>query len=81
MIGEMPFSIENLRFKIEELRYPVYLAFAEINLYGYAESASLTRLTTKGTKTECQYVLSFLRDLRVLRGEITDFRIQLELSR
>jgi len=42
--------------------------------YGYAESSSNTIITTKGTKDpkeECQYVLSFLRDLRVLRGELT----------
>ena len=51
---------------------------------GYAEISSNTIITTKGTKDTkkgCQYVLSFLRDLRVLRGEITFDRIQLDLFR
>ena len=43
----------------------------KIKEYGYAESSSSTLITTKDTKRECPYVLSFLRDLRVLRGEIT----------
>jgi hypothetical protein len=56
----------------------------EIIVNGYAEISSNTIITTKGTKDtkkECQYVLSFLRDLRVLRGGITQDRIQLEFSR
>ena len=55
--------------------------FADIRLYGYAESSSNRLITTKGTKKEGQYFLSFLRDLRALRGGITYDRIQLKLSR
>jgi len=43
----------------------------EIIFNGHAEISSHTIITTKDTKKECQYVLSFLRDLRVLRGGIT----------
>ena len=42
--------------------------------YGYAEISSIAILTTKrtkDTKREDQFTLPFLRDLRVLRGEIT----------
>ena len=40
-----------------------------------------TTKATKNPKRVCQYVLSFLRDLRVLRGKITYDRLKLELSR
>ena len=53
-------------------------------LYGYAESSSSSLITTKRTKDtkgEWPIILSFLRDLRVLRGEIIYDRIQLELFR
>ena len=56
----------------------MHVLIDRIYLYGYSESSSHTRFTTKGTKdtkTESQYVLSFLRDLRVLRGEKTLDRI------
>ena len=43
----------------------------EIIFNGHAEISSHTIITTKDTKKECQYVLSFLRDLRVHRGGIT----------
>ena len=46
----------------------------EIIFNGHAEISSNTIITTKGTKDTkkgCQYVLSLLRDLRILRGEIT----------
>ena len=52
--------------------------------FGYAESSSSSVITTKRTKDtkgEWPIILSFLRDLRVLRGEITHDRIQLELFR
>ena len=38
------------------------------------EAQVIHLITTKGTKDakrECEFVLAFLRDLRVLRGEIT----------
>jgi len=52
--------------------------------YGYAESSSSSLITTKRTKDtkgKWPIILSFLRDLRVLRGEIIYDRIQLELFR
>ena len=55
----------------------------DYKLYGYAESSSSSLITTKRTKdTKGQWpiILSCLRDLRVLRGEITYDRIQLELE-
>ena len=74
--------------KMEDAYGKILIARQELKLnkkeYGYAENSSHTSLTTKGTKdtkTECQYVMSFLRVLRVLRGKIADSRIQLELSR
>ena len=53
-------------------------------LYGYAESPSSALSTTKNTKDtkrDFKFNLSNLRDLRVLRGEITIGGIQLEISR
>ena len=54
----------------------------KIDVFGYAENSSNSIFTTKGTKDtkrEGSINLSFLRALRVLRGEITLHRIQLEL--
>ena len=49
--------------------------------YGYAESSSSSLITTKRTKdTKGEWPI-FLSCLRVLRGEITYDRIQLELFR
>jgi hypothetical protein len=48
----------------------------------YVESSSISLITTKhtkDTKRERLVILTFLRDLRVLRGEITNDRIQLVL--
>ena len=53
----------------------------DYKLYGYAESLSSSLITTKDTKGQWPIILSCLRDLRVLRGEITYDRIQLELFR
>ena len=56
----------------------------QVKNYGYAASSSSSLITTKRTKDtkgEWPIFLSCLRDLRVLRGEITYDRIQLELFR
>ena len=62
----------------------IFLNDSKISKCGYAESSSSTLNTTKCTKDakkECPINLHFLRDLRVLRGEITADGIQLELFR
>ena len=56
----------SLRFAIS-----LIVEMPKINEYGYAESSSNTRITTKDTKKEWPCDLSLLRALRGLRGEIT----------
>ena len=52
------------------------------NLYGFAETSTNAIFTTKGTKRTKmadQIARLFLRDPRILHGEVSNYRFELEL--